>query len=219
MYVAELDRPWLGTPFLLQGFLIEEDREIAQLRQCCREVFVDPLRSLDGVCAEFRSDPHRADPAVDDDFLTIARRLREVHREGMRLGTLPQIDSATRLSQLEAELSYSAPIIDDVHRVLVSIQKAIDAPRIVELHTERVAQEVVVEVADNGPGIGRDQLQSLFEPRQTSKPGGMGVGLGISRAIVDAHGGRLWAEPGPRGCLRFSLPVDGPHVRGGGHAL
>lgn len=96
---------------------------------------------------------------------------------------------------------------------------AIDAPRIVELHTERVAQEVVVEVADNGPGIGRDQLQSLFEPRQTSKPGGMGVGLGISRAIVDAHGGRLWAEPGPRGCLRFSLPVDGPHVRGGGHAL
>lgn len=45
MFVAELDRPWLGTPFLFQGFLIESPEDLAQLRQCCRHVFVDDLQS------------------------------------------------------------------------------------------------------------------------------------------------------------------------------
>lgn len=45
MFVAELDRPWLGTPFLFQGFLIESPEEIEQLRECCRYVFVDDLQS------------------------------------------------------------------------------------------------------------------------------------------------------------------------------
>src|SRR5574340_930967 len=45
MFVAELDRPWLGTPFLIQGFLIEDDVQIRQLQQCCQHVYVDPSRS------------------------------------------------------------------------------------------------------------------------------------------------------------------------------
>ena len=44
MFVADLDRPWVGTPFLMQGFVIETDREIEQLRNCCKQVVVD--RSL-----------------------------------------------------------------------------------------------------------------------------------------------------------------------------
>jgi HD-GYP domain-containing protein (c-di-GMP phosphodiesterase class II) len=46
MYVAELDRPWLGTPFLFQGFPISKDEEIAQLQQCCDYVFVDATQSV-----------------------------------------------------------------------------------------------------------------------------------------------------------------------------
>ena len=45
MYVTRLDREWLGSPFLFQGFLIEELQELNQLRDCCRNVFVDDLRS------------------------------------------------------------------------------------------------------------------------------------------------------------------------------
>ncbi|MGA9853328.1 MAG: HD-GYP domain-containing protein [Gammaproteobacteria bacterium] len=45
MYVAELDRPWIGTPFLFQGFLIENDEQLDQLRQLCKHVFVDDLKS------------------------------------------------------------------------------------------------------------------------------------------------------------------------------
>lgn len=45
MYVAELDRPWVGTPFLFQGFLIEDDEQLDQLKQLCKHVFVDDLQS------------------------------------------------------------------------------------------------------------------------------------------------------------------------------
>lgn len=45
LYVVELDRPWLGTPFLFQGFRIESDEELSTLRSYCQEVFVDPVRS------------------------------------------------------------------------------------------------------------------------------------------------------------------------------
>src|SRR5690606_15159000 len=45
MYVAELDRPWLGTPFLFQGFVIDDDDDLAQLRSLCQFVFVDDLQS------------------------------------------------------------------------------------------------------------------------------------------------------------------------------
>jgi HD-GYP domain-containing protein (c-di-GMP phosphodiesterase class II) len=45
MYVAELDRPWVGTPFMFQGFTIETDEELEQLRQLCKHVFVDDLKS------------------------------------------------------------------------------------------------------------------------------------------------------------------------------
>src|SRR6266705_1321363 len=49
MYVAELDRPWLDTPFLLQGFLVEEEEELASLRHYCAFVFVDSGRSAAGL--------------------------------------------------------------------------------------------------------------------------------------------------------------------------
>src|SRR2546428_12971871 len=49
MYVAELDRPWLDTPFLLQGFLVEEEEQLALLRHSCAFAFVDRGRSAPGL--------------------------------------------------------------------------------------------------------------------------------------------------------------------------
>jgi signal transduction histidine kinase len=70
-------------------------------------------------------------------------------------------------------------------------------------------------VRDNGKGIEPARLQSLFEPGNSDKPGGMGVGLSICRAIVEAHGGRLWAEPGPNGRFCLTLPFESPLPPGG----
>ncbi len=70
---------------------------------------------------------------------------------------------------------------------------------------------VEVDVADTGPGLDEAVAKQLFQPFITTKPKGMGLGLSISRSIIDAHGGRLWATPGAGAgagvSFRFTLPV------------
>jgi two-component system sensor kinase FixL len=65
-----------------------------------------------------------------------------------------------------------------------------------------------VRVADTGPGIAPDVADRLFQPFVTGKPNGMGVGLSISRNIIEAHGGRMWTSANPDGgaIFHFSLP-------------
>jgi len=71
--------------------------------------------------------------------------------------------------------------------------------------------EVVLSVQDAGTGFKPEEIDRLFEAFYTTKPEGVGMGLGISRSIIEAHGGRLWAEPnqGPGATFSFSLPGAG----------
>jgi two-component system sensor kinase FixL len=68
---------------------------------------------------------------------------------------------------------------------------------------------VEVAVADTGPGISAEIRPKLFQPFVTSKAHGMGVGLSISRTIIESHGGSLTAEPNAGGgaIFRFTLPA------------
>jgi signal transduction histidine kinase len=65
-----------------------------------------------------------------------------------------------------------------------------------------------VRVRDRGVGLGPMDSNRLFEAFYTTKPNGMGMGLAISRSIIEAHGGRMWAEPndGPGATFAFALP-------------
>lgn len=71
---------------------------------------------------------------------------------------------------------------------------------------------VAVEIADTGPGIDESVAQHLFEPFVTSKPGGMGIGLAISRRIIEAHDGTISVGRNPAGgaTFRFTLPLSNP---------
>jgi C4-dicarboxylate-specific signal transduction histidine kinase len=69
--------------------------------------------------------------------------------------------------------------------------------------------ELLVSVVDTGPGIDEEHASRLFTPFFTTKPHGIGMGLRISRSIIEAHGGQLWAEKNqPRGAVfHFTLPI------------
>jgi two-component system, LuxR family, sensor kinase FixL len=74
----------------------------------------------------------------------------------------------------------------------------------------RVADDIIeVEVSDTGTGFPDDVKPNLFQTFFTTKETGMGVGLSISRSIIEAHGGRMWAENNDAGgaTFRFTLPA------------
>jgi two-component system sensor kinase FixL len=77
--------------------------------------------------------------------------------------------------------------------------------------------KVCVAIRDHGPGIPAEQLTSLFKPFVTTKPQGLGLGLSISRTIVMAHGGQLWAERNADRGMTFhiELPAESATVQTG----
>jgi signal transduction histidine kinase len=95
-----------------------------------------------------------------------------------------------------------------------AIEAMAGAPRRELTIGSRLGADDFVEtyVADIGPGLSPEVAERLFEPFVTDKPEGMGVGLSISRSIVEAHGGRIWTEPNAEGgaIFRFTLPRAEP---------
>ncbi|PYQ69111.1 MAG: histidine kinase [Acidobacteria bacterium] len=86
-----------------------------------------------------------------------------------------------------------------------------DRPRQLLIRTESEGRDHVrVTVRDAGVGIERQVMDKLFDAFYTTKSSGMGIGLSVSRAIVERHRGRLWAEPndGPGATFAFSIPRD-----------
>jgi PAS domain S-box-containing protein len=76
---------------------------------------------------------------------------------------------------------------------------------------ESRADEVMVTITDTGTGIDPAKRDLIFEPFFTTKPSGLGLGLSISRTIIEAHGGRLWITPNRNGrgaTFQFTLPVN-----------
>jgi C4-dicarboxylate-specific signal transduction histidine kinase len=90
---------------------------------------------------------------------------------------------------------------------------AVDAPRILSVKPKTLGDgQVSVSVADTGVGIDGQSVAQLFAPLSTTKPDGMGMGLSICRAIIEAHEGRLWFSPNaPRGAVfHFALHANSP---------
>jgi two-component system, LuxR family, sensor kinase FixL len=138
--------------------------------------------------------------------------------------SLVRADAAAR----QVKLAYSAvpglPMVrgDRIHlqqvllNLLVNAMDALDgcAPnqRCIQVAAHQTDPATVeVRVSDNGPGISGESLPQVFEPFFTTKAKGMGLGLPVSKTIIEAHKGRLWAENGPEGgaCFCFTLPVAG----------
>jgi hypothetical protein len=69
---------------------------------------------------------------------------------------------------------------------------------------------MLIQVIDNGPGV--DDPERIFDAFMTTKEKGMGIGLAVSRSIVEAHGGRLWAENNKTGGATFNVSLPLSHA-------
>jgi len=136
---------------------------------------------------------------------------------------LVQADAAARQVKIAFSAMPGLPTVsgDRVHlqqvilNLLVNAMDALEgcAPdqRTIQVSALRLDPATVeVRVVDNGPGIPGESLERLFEPFFTTKSTGMGMGLPISKTIIEAHKGKLWAENGPEcgACFCFTVPVD-----------
>jgi NO-binding membrane sensor protein with MHYT domain len=100
-------------------------------------------------------------------------------------------------------------LITNAIAAMISVE---DHPRELRIETVADSGTVQVSVQDSGVGLGHEDVEQLFRPFFTTKRGGMGMGLSISRSIIEAHGGRLWAAPrsGHGAVFQFNLPrADG----------
>ncbi len=140
---------------------------------------------------------------------------------------LVRSDAQKNRVSLQTQLSSDVPLIlgdrIQLQQVILNlIINAIEAmsgvgegSRELQVGTEKdELQGVRVAVRDSGPGLDPDSLDHLFTAFYTTKPQGMGMGLAISRSIIEAHGGRLWATANEdRGAMfQFTLPADAERV-------
>jgi PAS domain S-box-containing protein len=188
--------------------------ELEQVRQALARIVRDGKRAgevIGRVRALVKKAPARGDR------LDISEAIREVI-------SLTEAEMQRNRIKLQTELADGLPLVPgdrvQVQQVIVNlIINAVEAMTGVADRSRELTiaagkddkSSVFVEVRDTGPGLDPEKFDLLFQSFHTTKPDGLGMGLAISRSIVEAHGGQLAAAPNePRGAVfRFTLPVEG----------
>ncbi len=131
----------------------------------------------------------------------------ETRLKGFRVRWRSQEPMPVRVDRIQVE----QVLVNLVHNAYEAMSANQGDDRVVTLGLQQLGERVQISVSDRGEGIAQDNLERVFDAFFTSKANGVGIGLAISRSIVEDHGGRLWVEPNPeRGVtFRFTLPLCG----------
>jgi PAS domain S-box-containing protein len=166
----------------------------------------DVIRRIRGLLK--KSDTHKAPLDINDvinDSITLVQRELLSHRASLRTELTP-----ARSVVLADRIQLQQVIINLVINGIEAMQSVTDRPRELTIRTHHdEAYQIVVTVKDCGVGISAADADRLFNAFFTTKSSGMGMGLSICRSIIEAHGGRVWAEPNlPQGAIfHFIVPL------------
>jgi len=145
--------------------------------------------------------------------LDINQTVQEVvilmQNEAVRKGVVLRMDLAADVPLVLGDrIQLQQVILNLVMNGIEAMDTVTDRPREMRIRScEHESDQLLVAVQDSGIGIDRQNLGKIFDAFYTTKPQGMGMGLAISRSIVENHGGRLWAVPndGPGATFQFTL--------------
>ena len=130
--------------------------------------------------------------------------------EAIRYKILVRTELAADLPQIVGDRVQLQQVMMNLIINSIEAMKDIDRIREMIIKSERAKNEqILVSVSDTGKGIPLEKAEQIFDPFFTTKPDGTGMGLRISRSIVESHGGRLWAvgSPGRGAIFQFTLPT------------
>jgi two-component system sensor kinase FixL len=183
------------------------------------------LEELRAIVADIHSDDQRAAEVIDRMRALLRRRSLQFETIGLRgliaqVAALVRADLHARQATLDVRVPDELPDIrgDRVHlqQVLLNLLlNSLEAAWGLSLERRKLAIEawqrgdgrIEVAVRDRGPGFPVERISNVFDPFVTTRIEGTGLGLAISKTIVEAHGGRIWAENNPQGgaTVHFTL--------------
>ena len=194
-----------------QNFLDMQPPDLGEVREALSCVVGDTDRAGDMI-GRMRDQIKKAPPRKEQFDLNEA--INEVIVLGRNAVIKNGVSVQTRLSEglfpIHGDRVQLRQVVLNLLLNAVEAMGSVEAkPRDLLISTEQDHRGVLVAVRDAGPGLDPSHLERVFDAFYTTKAGGMGMGLSICRSIIDAHGGRLWAEANePRGVIfQFTLPA------------
>ena len=188
---------------------------LAEAREAVAAMIRDGLRASD-IIRRIRAlvQPIPPQPAWCEVSALLLEVLALVQHDVQRQGVALQTHLAPELPPVWGDrIQVQQVVLNLLVNALDALRGVAAGGRALQVRAERhAAQGVRVTVADTGVGLPAASLAQLFNAFYTTKPAGMGLGLAISRRIIEAHGGQLWAEPhvGPGATFHFTLPGAPP---------
>ena len=194
-------------------WLVGATPNLDEAREAVGRILRDGNRASD-VIAHIRALVRKTD--TQKERLDMNQAVQEVinltQHEAMRKGLALRTELAHDLPLVLGDrVQLQQVILNLVMNGVEAMASVADRPREVFIRSrQHESDKVLVAVQDSGVGIDRENLGKIFDAFYTTKPQGMGMGLAISRSIVENHGGRLWAIPndGPGATFAFALPCE-----------
>jgi signal transduction histidine kinase len=192
-------------------FLDRSAPDLDRARDLFKRIATDGHRAgevVESIRANFKTDGHtRTSLHVNeliDEALSLERGDLQKHR------ILVQAETASQLPEVRGNRVQLQQVLVNLITNAIDSMAAKDEPRVLRVKSEAYERDgVMISVADSGAGISPQNIERIFNPLFTTKSGGMGMGLSICRAIIEAHDGRLWVAPNvPQGAM-FQLTLHG----------
>jgi PAS domain S-box-containing protein len=183
-----------------------------EVGECLRRIMQDGNRASE-VVTRIRSLVKRSGPVKES--LDLNDRVREVlliaDGQARRYGALVRTELAPLPPMRGDRVQLQQVILNLVMNGIESMKDVVDRPRELLIRSRPVeSNQVLLAVEDKGVGLDEKSMERAFEAFYTTKPEGIGMGLAISRSIVEAHGGRLWAGANSDygATFELTLPIE-----------